>query len=202
MGYAQLFPKVLLRFLNNFLQRTKRGCGAVSAQSTSSHCWADLMPFRSSWFLRVLIYFEAVFVTAQSIPVTATAHTGCRVPLSLTESACDWSVRKSSPSYCTAMPNWGMSLPKDSRLAHWWALTFFFSINVKWLFVTLMINYQYWHRDYIWLHLGWRFKNRLKNWDVQFLSSIFMRWNTASENSELNWSQCLADFLGFFLENC
>lgn len=111
------------------------------------------------------------------------------------------SVRKSSPSYCSAMPNWGMSLPKDSCLAHWWALTFFFSINVKWLFVTLMTNYQYWHRDYIWLRLGWRFKNRLKNWDIQLLSSIFMRWNTASENSELNWSQCLADFGWCFLVN-
>lgn len=30
MGCAQLFPKVLLRLLNNFLQRTNRGCVAVS----------------------------------------------------------------------------------------------------------------------------------------------------------------------------
>lgn len=86
MGCAQLFPKVLLRLLNNFLQRTNRGCGAGSAQSTSAHFWANSMTFCRSRFLWALIYFEAVYVSAQSIPVTDTAHP----PLSLRESACDW----------------------------------------------------------------------------------------------------------------
>lgn len=155
------------------------------------------MPFRSSWFLWVLIYFEAVLLP--KVLLSQTQHAlGTGFYSHSQKVLVTGSARKSSPSYSSAMPNWGMSLPKDSCLAHWWALTFFFSINVKWLFVTLMINYQYWHRDYIWLHFGWRFKNRLKNWGVQLLSSIFMRWNTASENSELNWSQCLADFCSFF----
>lgn len=85
-------------------------------------------------------------------------------------------------------------LHKDSCTAHWWALTLFSSINVKWIFVTSIINYQYWHCDCIWLHLGWKFKNRLKNQNIQLLSCLFTRWNPAFEKSGLNWSQCLADF--------
>lgn len=113
-----------------------------------------------------------------------------------------WSTRKPRHSHSQQCLSKGClctdRLPVDACIAHWWALTFFSSINVTWVFVTLMVNYQYWHCDDIWLHLRWKFKNKPKKEDVWFLWCIFLRWNSAFETSGLSWSQCLAVFFLFF----
>lgn len=129
--------------------------------------------------------------------LSQTAHTRCTFPLSLTQSASDGKhkkVKSVTPPQCLIEGCFHTSsLHKDSFAWHSDGLWHFFSINVKWLFGDFNDNYQYWHCDYIWLHLGWKFKNRLKNEDTWLLPSVLTRWNPVFENSGLNWSQCLAD---------
>lgn len=86
------------------------------------------------------------------------------------------------------------SLHKASCMAHQRAPALFFSISVKGIFVTLIINYQYWHRDYIWLNLRWKFENWAEEPRYSAAFTALMRWNRAFENSGFNGSQCLADY--------
>lgn len=99
--------------------------------------------------------------------------------------------QRSSLHYCDSA---GIA-SSGSCVAHWWALTFLPSINVKWVFVTSVINYHYWHCDCVWQYLGWKLKNGSKKEVTQLLSSSFMGWNASFKNTGFSWSQCLSDFL-------
>lgn len=178
MGYAQVFPKVLLGLLNNFLQRTRRGWGLWTERIFTLLGRSDAF-LQSSISVSFNLFWNSLCYCLKHSCHRYSTH---RVYIStLARRKCFWleaqesQVRVTPPQCLIEERLRANSLHKDSCTAHWWALTLSFSINVKRIFVTLMINYQYWHCDYICLHLGWKFKNRPKKQDIQLLSSVFMR---------------------------
>lgn len=164
----------------------------VCEQCIPSQSWTDLMPCCRSWFLWMLIYLKNFHVrAARSIPVTATAH---EVPLPPPLTGHAWDPKHKLAKVIPALLwlSWhrlqwllcGSLMGSDILL----------SVNIKWMFVTSMVNYHYWHCNYVWLHLGWKLKNRPKE-ATQLLSSSFMGWKASFKNTGFSSSQCLSDFL-------